>query len=119
MGLAVTNERTVFLVDDDTAVLNAVARLIRSAGYNVETFASPRDFLKQPRSDEPGCLVLDLRMPELNGLELQDAIRRADWGLPIIFMSGHADVRSTIAAVKGGAVDFSSSRSTCSSCSTP
>jgi RNA polymerase sigma factor (sigma-70 family) len=97
---------TVFLVDDDTAVLNAVARLIRSAGYNVETFASPRDFLKQPHSDEPGCLVLDLRMPELNGLELQDTICRAGWGLPVIFMSGHADVRSTVAAIKGGAIDF-------------
>jgi RNA polymerase sigma factor (sigma-70 family) len=97
---------TVFVVDDDPSVLSAVGRLIRSAGHKVETFGSPREFFERSRSDEPGCLVVDLRMPELNGLELQAAMVRAGYELPLIFMSGHADIQSTVKAMQGGAIDF-------------
>src|SRR6267142_3257577 len=97
---------TVFVVDDDPSVLSAVGRLIRSAGHKVETFGSPREFFERAHSDEPGCLVVDLRMPELNGLELQEAMVRAGYELPLIFMSGHADIQSTVKAMQGGAIDF-------------
>jgi FixJ family two-component response regulator len=97
---------TVFVVDDDSSVLSAVARLIRSAGHNVEVFASPQEFLDRAPSNEPGCLVVDLRMPELSGLELQNGLIRAGCGLPVIFMSGQADIQSTVKAMQSGAVDF-------------
>jgi FixJ family two-component response regulator len=97
---------TVFVVDDDPSVLSAVGRLIRSAGHKVETFGSPREFFERSRSDEPGCLIVDLRMPDLSGLELQEAMGRAGYHLPIIFMSGHADIQSTVKAMQGGAIDF-------------
>lgn len=97
---------TVFVVDDDPSVLSAVGRLIRSAGHKVETFGSPREFFERSRSDEPGCLVVDLRMPDLTGLELQEAMGRAGYHLPVIFMSGHADIQSTVKAMQGGAIDF-------------
>jgi FixJ family two-component response regulator len=72
----------------------------------VETFGSPREFFERSRSDEPGCLVVDLRMPDLSGLELQEAMGRAGYHLPVIFMSGHADIQSTVKAMQGGAIDF-------------
>ena len=97
---------TIFLVDDDTSVLSAVARLIRSAGHKVEAFGSPREFLELPRSGEPSCLVVDLRMPEQNGLELQEVMARAGWRMPVIFMSGQADIQSTVKAMQAGAIDF-------------
>jgi len=97
---------TVFVVDDDPSVLSAVGRLIRSAGHKVETFGSPREFFERARSNDPGCLVVDLRMPELNGLELHEAMVRAGCYLPVIFMSGHADIQSTVKAMQGDAVDF-------------
>jgi len=97
---------TVFVVDDDPSVLSAVGRLIRSAGHKVETFGSPREFFERARANDPGCLVVDLRMPELNGLELHEAMVRAGCYLPVIFMSGHADIQSTVKAMQGGAVDF-------------
>jgi FixJ family two-component response regulator len=97
---------TVFLVDDDPSVLSAVGRLIRSAGRKVETFGSPREFFERAHPDEAGCLVADLRMPEMDGLELQAAMVRAGYHLPVIFMSGHADIQSTVKAMQGGAIDF-------------
>jgi FixJ family two-component response regulator len=97
---------TVFLVDDDASVLSAVGRLIRSAGHKVEAFGSPREFFERTGSDAPGCLVVDLRMPELNGLELQERMAGAGYHLPVIFMSGQADIQSTVRAMQGGAVDF-------------
>jgi FixJ family two-component response regulator len=97
---------TVFVVDDDPWVLSAVGRLIRSAGHKVETFGSPREFFEQTRSDEPGCLVVDLRMPEVGGLELHAAMERAGYHLPVIFMSGQADIQSTVRAMQSGAIDF-------------
>ena len=97
---------TVFVVDDDPSVLKALARLVRSAGLAVETFASPREFLDRRRDDRPGCIVLDLRMPELSGLELQALLERQRDALPVIFLSGHGDVPTSVAAMKGGAIDF-------------
>lgn len=97
---------TVFVVDDDASVLSAVGRLIRSAGRNVETFASPHEFFERARPDEPGCVVLDLRMPEMDGLELHAAMVRAGYHFPVIFMSGQADIQSTVKAMRGGAIDF-------------
>src|SRR5215467_126656 len=97
---------TVFVVDDDASVLSALGRLIRSAGHRVEAFGSPREFFERAGSDEPGCLVVDLRMPELNGLELHQEMIRAGYRLPVIFMSGQADIQSTVRAMQSGAIDF-------------
>jgi FixJ family two-component response regulator len=104
--LKLTTFSTVFVVDDDRSVLSAVARLLRSAGHKAETFASPREFLERLHSAEPGCLVVDLHTPELSGLELQEAMVRAGYRMPVIFMSGQADVRSIVKAMQGGAIDF-------------
>jgi len=104
--LKLTTFFTVFVVGDDRSVLSAVARLLRSAGHKAETFASPREFLERLHSAEPGCLVVDLHTPELSGLELQEAMVRAGYHMPVIFMSGQADVRSIVKAMQGGAIDF-------------
>jgi FixJ family two-component response regulator len=96
----------VFLVDDDPAVLRAVGRLLRSAGLNVTTFHSPQEFLDRQNPEAPGCLVLDVTMPGLNGLELQQALIRAGNHLPIIFLTGNGDIPMTVRAMKSGAVDF-------------
>jgi FixJ family two-component response regulator len=104
--LKLTTFSTVFVVDDDRSVLSAVARLLRSAGLKAEIFASPREFLERVHSGEPGCLVVDLHTPELSGLELQEAMVRAGYRMPVIFMSGQADVRSIVKAMQGGAIDF-------------
>jgi len=97
---------TVFLVDDDASVLRAIARLVRSAGWKVATFHAPQDFLDQQDPEAPGCLVLDVSMPGLTGLELQQALARAGNPLPIIFLTGHGDVPTSVRAMKSGAVDF-------------
>jgi FixJ family two-component response regulator len=97
----------VFLVDDDDAVRRALARLIRSAGYQVEAFASARAFLEhQWAAAGPACLVLDVRLPDRSGLELQRELNRASRILPIIFISGHGDIPMTVTAMKAGAADF-------------
>jgi FixJ family two-component response regulator len=97
---------TVFVVDDDASVRGAVARLLHSAGYQTETFASAEGFLAQSRFDAPGCILLDVRMPGLNGLELQQALAAADRQLPIVFITGHGDVPMSVRAMKAGAEDF-------------
>ena len=97
---------TVFLVDDDRSVLRAIGRLVRSAGWNVATFGSAQEFLDRQDPDAPGCLVLDLSMPGLNGLELQQALARAGHRLPIIFLTGHGDIPMSVRAMKSGALDF-------------
>jgi FixJ family two-component response regulator len=99
-------EPTVFVVDDDESVRDALARLVRSAGLNVETFASAEAFLKRPRPDAPGCLLLDVQLPDLNGLDLQRYMAGAHDDIPIIFISGHGDVPTTVRAMKNGAVEF-------------
>jgi FixJ family two-component response regulator len=97
---------TVYAVDDDPAVLKSIGRLLRSGGWNVVTFASARVFLEQVDAGTPGCVVLDLSMPEMGGLELQQALEARGCGLPILFLTGQADVPSTVKALKRGAVDF-------------
>lgn len=98
----------VYLVDDDPSVRKALTRLIGSAGYQVRTFASARDFLEYWRNGEecPGCLVLDVRMPGLSGLDLQHELQATDSALPIIFITGHGDIPMSVRAMKEGAVDF-------------
>ncbi len=97
---------TVFIVDDDPAVLKALARLMRSAGLNATTFASPREFLDHYDQNAPGCLVLDVEMPHINGLELQLELVARGSELPIIFLTGHGDIPMSVRALKQGAVDF-------------
>jgi FixJ family two-component response regulator len=96
----------VFVIDDDDEVRKALARLILAAGRRVETFASARNFLDRPASDEPGCVVSDLRLPDLSGLELFAILRAAGRRLPIVFITGFGDVPTSVQAMKAGAVDF-------------
>jgi FixJ family two-component response regulator len=95
----------VFVVDDDASVRKSLGRLLKAAGYEAEAFASVRDFLARPPHDGACCLVLDVRMPGLTGLDLQEALRVAGQRLSIVFITGHRDVPVTVKAMKGGAVD--------------
>jgi FixJ family two-component response regulator len=99
-------EPTVFVVDDDTSVLRSLKRLLVAAGLNVAAFASPREFLERYDPNLAGCLVLDLAMPGLNGLELQQMLAARGSRLPIIFLTGHGDIPTSVQAMKRGAVDF-------------
>lgn len=99
-------EPTVFIVDDDPAVLKSLSRLLRASQVNVVTFSSPQDFLQRYDPHTPGCLVLDVAMPGLNGLELQEALRIKGSAIPIIFLTGHGDIPMSVQAMKGGALDF-------------
>ncbi len=96
----------VFVVDDDESIRDAVKRLISSVGLRVETFGSTREFLNGKRADAPACLVLDVRLPDASGLELQRDLAAAGIHIPIIFITGHADVPMTVRAMKAGAVEF-------------
>ena len=96
----------VFLVDDDASVRKSLARLVKTAGYEAELFASVPDFLARAPYDGPCCLVLDVRMPGLSGLDLQEALRAAGQRVSIVFITGHRDVPVSVKAMKAGAVDF-------------
>lgn len=96
----------VFVVDDDASVRKSLARLIKTAGYEAEPFASVAEFLARRPYDGPCCLVLDVRMPGLTGLDLQEALRAAGQRLSIVFITGYRDVPVSVKAMKGGAVDF-------------
>lgn len=96
----------VFIVDDDAQTLRAFERVLRIEGFAVDTFTSASDFLRRPLSDIPSCLVLDLNLPGVDGLRLQKAMRQASVRMPIVFVSGCADVTSTASAMRYGAVDF-------------
>jgi FixJ family two-component response regulator len=96
----------VFVVDDDPIVCASMKRLIRSLGLDVQTFSSAQDFLDATRHDAPGCLVLDVRLPDLSGLDLQQELAKANIELPIIFVTGHADIPMSVRAMKAGAVEF-------------
>ena len=101
------NTSSVFLVDDDESVRRALARLIKSAGHSVQTFASAQDFLgTKTGSQEAGCLVLDVRMPGLTGIDLQRELQAMKRNLPIVFITGHGDIPMSVKAMKAGAVDF-------------
>jgi FixJ family two-component response regulator len=99
-------EATIYVIEDDTAVRLSTVRLLQSADLTVETFDSAEAFLRSPRQDAPACLVLDVWLPGLNGLELQRALMEADRQLPIIFITGHGDIPMSVRAVKAGAVEF-------------
>ena len=99
-------EATVFVVDDDDSVREALAGLIRSAGLKVEIFSSAQEFLARPRADVPGCLVLDVRLPGLSGLDLQSRMAEINLDIPIVFITGHGDVPTSVRAMKAGAVEF-------------
>ena len=96
----------VFVVDDDVSMREALESLIRSAGFKVETFASAQDFLARRRADVPACLVLDVQLPGLSGLDLQKRIIEANREIPIVFITGHGDVPTSVRAMKAGAVEF-------------
>jgi FixJ family two-component response regulator len=96
----------VFVVDDEPSVCAALKRLIRAVGLDVQTFASAREFLRADRPDAPGCLVLDVRLPDVSGLDLQEKLIEAKVDLPIIFITGHGDIPMSVRAMKAGAVEF-------------
>jgi FixJ family two-component response regulator len=96
----------VFVVDDDISVRESLESLIRFAGWQAETFASARDFLLRPRVLAPSCLVLDVGLPDLNGLDLQERVAVERMDMPIIFITGYGDVPMTVRAMKAGAVEF-------------
>jgi len=100
------SDATVFVVDDDMAVRRSLARLLRSAGLNVETFPSAREFLDRLPSAPAGCIVLDVRMPGMTGPELFDQMAGKGLSLPVVFLTGHGDVPTSVRAMKKGAVDF-------------
>ena len=99
-------ERTVFVIDDDPGVRKSLSDLISSIGLKARTFASAREFLQEKRPESPACLVLDVRLPGLGGLDLQRELAKTETALPIIFITGHGDVPMTVRAMRGGAVDF-------------
>lgn len=96
----------VFVVDDDASMREALSSLIESAGLRVQTFASAQEFLEHKRPDTPACLVLDVRLPGLSGLELQRKLSPARTRIPIIFITGHGDIPMSVQAMKAGAVEF-------------
>ncbi len=101
-----SNEPTVFVVDDDQAVRKALRLLISSLGLNVQTFASAQEFLDAYREDQPGCILLDVRLPGLSGLELQRRLAAGAIKIPIIFITGHGDIPMAVKAIQRGAIDF-------------
>ena len=102
-----TEEKAVvYVVDDDPSVRKALERLLRSAGYNALTFAGAPEFLDFNCPDTPGCLILDIKMPELDGLELQDCLFEKGVFIPIIFITGYGTVSASVKAFKAGAMDF-------------
>ena len=96
----------VHVVDDDESFLAAVSRLLRANGFSVKTYSSAHEFLARRDADAPGCVLADLRMPEMNGLDLQSALAQTPNPLPILFLTGHGDIPSTVRAMRGGAEDF-------------
>ena len=94
------------VVDDDVSFRTAIGRLLRASGYEVVLYQSGDEFLENPRRIEPGCILLDIRMPGLSGLELQDRLRKMDSILPIVFLTGHGDIPTSVRAIKAGAEDL-------------
>jgi FixJ family two-component response regulator len=97
---------TVFIIDDDASIRKSLSRLLRSAGFEVETFATAELFLKRKHYDGIGCLVLDVRMPGISGIDLQDELSKADYSMPIVFITGHGNIPMGVHAIKKGAIDF-------------
>ncbi len=97
---------TVFIIDDDADVRVSIQGLLKSVGLRSESFETPHEFLRSPRSDGPSCLVLDVRLPGVSGLDVQHQLAEAGVQLPIIFITGHGDIPMTVKAMKSGAVEF-------------
>ncbi len=100
------SDPTVFVVDDDDSVRASLSRLLTASGFHVEAYASAQEFLAEPKGARPGCLLLDLRMPGIDGLELQEALSNGNSSQPIVFLTGHGSVSESVAAMKAGATDF-------------
>ena len=96
----------IYIVDDDVSVCRALLLLLKSHGFNVQAFTHPADFLACKRLNVPSCLVLDIRLPDINGLALQDAMAARKLTTPIIFITGHGDIPMSVRAMKAGAIDF-------------
>src|SRR6267143_771852 len=97
---------SVFVVDDDKSIRESLRNLIRSAGHNVQTFASAQEFLASQHANAPSCMVLDVELPGLSGLDLQQEMAKTDIQIPIIFITGHCDIPMTVRALKAGAIEF-------------
>lgn len=97
---------TIFIIDDDPSALRGISRLIQAAGFNVQPYASAMDFLDQAVERRIGCIVLDVKMPGMSGLDLQAELKKIDCTLPIVFVSGHSEIPDAAAAMKQGAIDF-------------
>ena len=106
MGPVDAKEPIVFVVDDDLSLREGIQSLLTSVGLSVDTFPSAKKFLNHPRPDRPSCVILDVRMPGLSGLDLQRELTKIGASIPIIFITGHGDVRMTVQAMKDGAVEF-------------
>ena len=102
----ITDTSIVRIVDDDVSFLTAVARLLTASGFAVKTFSSASEFLAHPEPDIPGCVLVDLQMPGLSGLDLQAALAETGHMLPLVFLSGHGDIPTTVQVMRGGAEDF-------------
>jgi RNA polymerase sigma factor (sigma-70 family) len=100
------DQPTVFVIDDDVSVREAIEGMVKSVGLQAQTFESAQDFLRKPPIDGPNCLVLDVRLPGLSGLDLQHELTAADIQIPIIFITGFGDIPMTVRAMKAGAVEF-------------
>jgi len=100
------NNNTVFILDDEPGMLKALTRLLKAEGFTVQAFTSAKAFLESYSPETLSCLVLDVAMPELNGLELQEHLTRSGLLLPIVFLTGHGDIPMSVQAIKAGAVDF-------------
>ena len=101
-----TGQPIVFVVDDDASMRQALARLFQSVQLRAEVFASAQEFFQSERADVPSCLVLDVRLPGLSGLDFQAELAKADVRIPIVFITGHGDIPMSVRAMKAGAVDF-------------
>src|SRR6185436_9418506 len=101
-----TQQGVVHVLDDDASVRTALARLLAAMGYQVKVHASAASYLMEPQPQGPSCLILDVRMPQVSGLEIQDALARLRSAVPIIFLTGHGDIPMSVQAMRAGAVDF-------------
>jgi FixJ family two-component response regulator len=99
-------DTTIAIVDDDPSVRRGLERLIRSVGWKAETFASAQEFLDRPRTEAPSCVVLDLQLPGLSGLDLQKRMAEVELDIPIVFLTGHGNIPASVQAMKAGAIEF-------------
>ena len=106
LGMMTEPNPTIFVIDDDASLRKSLSRLLRSAGYTTEAFASAEEFLARDHYGGIGCLLLDVQMPGLSGMDLQKELNKADYHMPIIFITGHGDIPMSVEAMKDGALDF-------------